>query len=115
MGRVLFLLFATVALIVFEYSRRKNIKKSLLSFAILMYLFVVGYSGTILMRAALPLYFIHLIAVIIGYITLLWYLWSGRLFWYLFIIPLATIALYVGLNFLEGSRYEAFSPFITYV
>lgn len=111
MGRVVLLFILFVALIAFEYSRRKNLKKSLFSVAILLYLFGVGYSGTVLMRVVAPLYFVHLLFIIIGFAALLWYLWSSKLYWYLFVLPLATIALYVVLNLFDGSRYEALKNF----
>ena len=106
MSRVIILVLITLAIIFFQYKKEKNIKKSLIATALFVYLLVAGYSGYILMRAVPPLAFTHLIAIIAGYFAIFYYLFKNKLYTYIFIAPLVTIAIYFGLNFIEGSRYE---------
>jgi len=106
MSRVIILVLITLAIIFFQYKKEKNIKKSIIATALFSYLLIIGYSGYILMRIVPPLVFIHLLAVIAGYFAMFWYLFKNKLYIYIFIAPLVTIAIYFGLNFIEGSRYE---------
>jgi len=106
MSRVIILVLITLTVIFLQYKKEKNIKKSLIATALFIYLLVVGYSGYILMRIVPPLVFAHLIAVIAGYIAIFYYLFKNKLYIYIFLAPLITIAIYFSLNYVEGSRYE---------
>ena len=106
MARVIILVLITLAIIFFQYKKEQNLKKSIIATALFVYLLIVGYSGYILMRIVPPLVFAHLIAVIAGYLAIFYYLFKDRLYIYIFLLPLITIAIYFGLNYVEGSRYE---------
>jgi hypothetical protein len=106
MLRVIILVLITLAIIFFQYKKEKNIKKSLIATALFAYLLISGYSGYILMKAVPPLAFIHLISIVAGYFAIFYYLFRNKLYIYIFIAPLIIIAIYFGLNHLEGSRYE---------
>jgi heme A synthase len=106
MGRVVIFVLVTLLFFFLHYKRHKDIKKIVISLAILVYILAIGYSGYILMRPIPPLIFAHFIALILAYIGIFYYLFKGRFVWYLVAAPLATTALYFALNFIEGSRYE---------
>ncbi len=105
-GKIFLLILFTLAIIGFEWLKRKETKKSIISVAIFIYIISAGYSGAILTRPIAPLFIIHLISLTVAYIGLMIYTFKNRFIWYLFITPLLTIALAFALNFLEGSRYE---------
>ena len=106
MSRVIILVIITLAIIFLQYKKEQNLKKSLIAIALFSYLLIVGYSGYILMRIVPPLVFAHLITVIAGYFAIFYYLFKDKLYIYIFLAPLITIAIYFGLNYVEGSRYE---------
>ena len=107
MWRLILLFLISLALIALNYQKEKRFQKSFFAFLTLIYIFAIGYSGAILTRAIAPLFFAHIIALIMGYIGFILYLWKDRVLWYLFTLPLLPIAVYILLNYLDGSRYEA--------
>ncbi len=105
MGRIVALVLITLGLIALDWYRRRDNRKTLLAGATLVLLASYLIAGTVL-RAILPLYLAHLVLVAVAWIGLLYYLLRGRYVWWIFLLPAATLALLVVLNFLEGSRYE---------
>ena len=106
MGKVVILALITIIFIAIDYKKNQNIKKSLLSTIIFIYIASVGFSGFTLTRAVPPLFFTHILATILAYFSLIYYIFKNKLYWQMTILPLFTIAIYVALNFIEGSRYE---------
>ena len=107
MSKIVIVAIITLALIALDYKRAQNIKKSLIATILFIYIASVGFSGFTLTRAIPPLFFTHILATSLAYLSLLYYIFKNRLYWQIAILPLITIAIYVALNFLEGSRYEA--------
>lgn len=107
MWRLVLLFLISLALIALNYKREERLQKSFFLLLILLYIFTIGYSGAILTRAIAPLFFAHIIALVIGYLGFILYLWKDKLLWYLLLLPLLAITIYILLNFLDGSRYEA--------
>jgi hypothetical protein len=107
MTKAILFFLLSVAFIFIDYRKNKNYKKSIRASIILLYIFAIGYSGGIATRAIAPLFFLHLLAVVASYLAFLYYLLKEKLLWYIFLVPLATIGIYIVLNFLDGSRYEA--------
>jgi len=105
-AKVTLLTLVSFALIAFEYKKRQNFKKSLLVLALLIYILLMGYIGFFSLKAYIPLKFIHFIALIFDYFAWLYYLYRGKLYYQPFLIPLITIAIYFGLDFFVGSRFE---------
>jgi len=104
--RLIVLSLFTLLLIFLDYKKRKNIKKSIFAVVAFGAILSCGYVGFILMRAVAPIFFIHILFVIASYFALIWYLIRDKLYIYIILLPLATIAIYVILNFVDGSRYE---------
>ncbi len=106
MSKAILLFLLSVVFILLDFRKSRKYKKSFMAFILLTYILTIGYSGAIATRAIAPLFFIHLLAVIVSYIAFLYYLLREHLLWYIFLLPLATIGFYIALNFLDGSRYE---------
>lgn len=101
-------LLGTLIVTVLQYKREKNIKKTLitlLSFAIVISLAIVGN----LTRPVIPLYLSHLLLVVVAWGGVLYYLLRGKYLWWIIFSPLATIGLFLLLEFLEGSRHGIFA------
>jgi lipopolysaccharide export LptBFGC system permease protein LptF len=106
MSRVIIFALITLAIFFLHYKKYQDIKKIIISVAIFIYILAIGYSGYILMRPIPPLVFAHFIALVFAYIGIFYYLFKGRFVWYLIAAPILTTAIYFGLNFIEGSRFE---------
>jgi hypothetical protein len=106
MSKIIIVALMTFGIILLDYKKRKDIKKSIFATLIFAYIISIGFSGFTLTRAIPPLFFIHIIATILSYFSLLYYIFKDRLIWQITILPIVTIAIYIALNFIEGSRYE---------
>ena len=105
-GKITLFILLTVAIIAFDWFRKKDNKKSIIAALIFIYIIAVGYSGAILTRPIVPLFIIHLVSLLVAYAGLMIYIFKKSFKWYLFITPLLTFVLAFGLNFFDGSRYE---------
>ena len=114
MWRLVLLFLVSLMLIGVNYKKKKSLQKSLFALFLLIYIFSIGYSGAILTRAVPPLFFAHIIALVIGYIGFIFYLWRDKLLWYLLLVPLFPVAFYILLNYFDGSRYEVLMSFSSY-
>lgn len=90
---ILAILFS-IGLIFLMYKREANLKKMLLSFALLIGLISLGVVGNV-MRSLMPLFLTHIVALIVAYGGLIIYILRDRFYWYLGLIPVGTLALYV--------------------
>ena len=115
MSRVVIIALITLALIALDYKKNRDIKKSIIATLISVYISAVGFSGFTLTRAVPPLFFTHIIATTLAYFALLYYIFKSKLYWQIAILPIITIGVYIGLNFLEGSRYEAMLKTYIYI
>jgi len=106
MSKIIIVALLTIAILIFDYKKNKNLKKTLTASLLFSYIIAIGFSGITLTRAMPFLFFIHMLAVIVAYASLIYYIFREKLYWQILILPLIIIAIYVGLNFLEGSRYE---------
>ena len=105
MTRLILIALITIGAIAWDYSRRHDIKKSIIAIAALIAIFAMAFAGGV-MRAVLPLFLLHILAVIAAWGALMWYLIKGKFYFWALLFPLLTIALFVIMNFMEGSRYE---------
>ena len=115
MWRIVLLFALSLLFIAIDYKKRQNGKKTVIALLLLLFIFGVGFSGTILTRAIAPLFFIHLFALLASYLAFIYYLFKEHFLWYIFILPIITITIYIALNYLEGSRYEALNLITTKV
>ena len=106
---IILIIVATVAIIFFQYSRRKNLKKlfiSLMTFGVIIALAVVGN----LTRQVMPLYMAHLILILFSWGGLILYLVRDRYYWWVIFSPVVTIGLFLLLEVLAGSSHEGILP-----
>ena len=104
---IILAILATLGIIFFKYSRKKDIKKllfSLVTFGIIVSLAVVGN----LTRPVIPIYIAHMLLVIGAWGGLIVYVFKNKYYWWLILSPAVTIILFLLLEFLEGSRHGIF-------
>ena len=103
--RLIIFVAATLLLIAFDWYRHKNLKKSVLATISFIWLLSLAFAGVVI-RPILPLFVLHFVFVMFAWLALLWYLFKDRFFWWIFMFPAMTLALFVLLSFIGGSRYE---------
>jgi len=99
---ILAILFA-IGLIFFFYKRENNTQKMLLSFVFLAGIITWGIIGNTL-HSIVPLFLTHLVALIASYTALLIYIFRDKFYWYIALLPMATLSLYLLLAFV-GNRH----------
>ena len=104
-GKIVFWLIATVVWIGWDYYRHGDLHKSLIASAAMIYVSSMAVVG-ITMRPILPLFAVHYLAIVASWVAVIYYVWRGKMFWWVLVLPLLSVVAFVGLNFLEGSRYE---------
>ena len=96
-------LFLAIGLIFFFYKQQKDVKKMLLSSAFLAGIITWGVIGNTL-HSILPIFLAHIMALIASYMALLVYLFRDKFYWYIALLPMATLSLYLLLA-LIGNRH----------
>jgi len=91
---VLAILFA-LGIIVLMYKRENDTQKMLFSFFILLAIIGFAVVGNV-MRSVMPLFLAHIIALILSYGGLIYYVFKDKTQWILWLLPLSTLILYVG-------------------
>jgi hypothetical protein len=102
---IILAILATLALIFFQYSRNKDLKKlfiSLASFAAIISFAVMGN----LTRQVIPLFMAHVVLIIFAWGGLLWYIVRGKYYWWIIFAPAITLGLFLLLELLTGSGHE---------
>ena len=89
---VLAILFA-IGVIVLMYKREDDTQKMAFSFFILLTIIGFAVVGNV-MRSVMPLFLAHVIALIISYGGLIYYVFKDKTQWILWLLPLATLVLY---------------------
>ncbi len=106
MKALLFLaLLLTLLGIALRWRKEKHSKHALIATGLLIWIVSIGYMGMIT-RPIPPLFMLHLLFVAVAWIALWWYIVRKVLMWWFFLLPLATIALFLFFEYLEGSRHE---------
>jgi len=106
-GKLIILSLMTMLFIFLDFKKRKNYKKTALSIVIFASIIGLGWSGFVLIRGIPPLFLAHIILLAAAYIALMWYLFKGKLYYYIIASPILTEVIYIILNFIDGSRYES--------
>ena len=102
---IILAILATLAILFFQYSKNKDLKKlliSLVTFAVIISLAVVGN----LTRQVFPIFIAHIILIIIAWGGLLVYMFKDRYYWWVLFSPMVTIGLFLLLELLTGSGHE---------
>jgi len=102
---IILAILATLAIIFFQYSRNKDLKKlfiALGSFGLIVSLGVMGN----LTRQVIPLFMAHMVLMIVAWGGLILYLIRDRYYWWVIFSPIVTIGLFLLLELLTGSGHE---------
>ena len=83
-----------LGLIYIMYNRENSTKKVIVSFLILWGIITLAILGNI-MRSITPLFLTHLLAIILAYGGLLYYVLRGKFLWLLLFAPIGTMLLYL--------------------
>ena len=89
-----FAIFLSIVLIYLFYKKDKDIKKTTLSSLLLLEIISFGIVGNI-MRSITPLFLTHLVALVIAYGGMIYYIVRGKIVWLALIAPIATMLLYL--------------------
>ena len=106
---IILAILGTFAIIFFQYSRNKNLKKlfiALITFGVIISLAVVGN----LTRQVMPIFLAHIMLIIVSWGGLIVYLVRDKYYWWIIFSPLVTIGLFLLLELLTGSGHEGILP-----
>ena len=102
---IILAILATLAIIFFQYTRSKDLKKlfiALGSFGLIVSLGVMGN----LTRQVIPLFMAHIILIVVSWGGLMVYLVKEKYYWWVIFSPVVTIGLFLVLELLTGSGHE---------
>ena len=102
-GKILFWLIATVVYIGWDYYRRGDLRKSLIASGVMVYIASMATVG-ITMRAILPLFAVHYLTILAAWVALIYYVWRGKMVWWVLGLPLVSVAAFVGLKGTSNNR-----------
>ena len=92
-----------IGMIVLMYKRKDDVQKMVFSFFILLTIIGLAIMGNV-MRSVMPLFLTHIVALIMAYGGLIYYIFKDKTQWILWLLPLATLILYVVLA-LVGNKH----------
>ena len=96
-----------IVLPILIYKRDKELGNLLISLLLLSGIVSLLIIGNV-MRSLLPLFIAHFIALIISYISYIIYLIRDKFYWHIYILPFATLALYIILAFVGNRHISGF-------
>lgn len=102
---IILAILATLAIIFFQYTRSKDLKKlfiALGSFGLIVSLGVMGN----LTRQIIPLFMVHIVLIVVSWGGLIVYLVRDKYYWWIIFSPIVTIGLFLVLELLTGSGHE---------
>ena len=85
------------------YKEDSNVKKLIISFLLLWAVVTLAIVGNI-MRSVSPLFFTHIVAIIIAYGANIYYVLKGRFIWLALVAPVLTMLLYLILVWLGNEH-----------
>ncbi|MCD6213157.1 MAG: hypothetical protein J7J02_09270 [Sulfurovum sp.] len=102
-------ILATLAIIFFQYSRNKDLKKLFIALGSFLLIVSLGIMGN-LTRQVIPLFMAHIVLIVIAWGGLMVYLMRDRYYWWIIFSPVVTIGLFLLLELLTGSGHEGILP-----
>jgi len=102
---IILAILATLAIIFFQYSRSKDLKKLFIALGSFLLVVSLGIMGN-LTRQVIPLFMAHVVLIIIAWGGLMVYLFRDRYYWWIIFSPSVTIGLFLLLELLTGSGHE---------
>jgi len=104
-GIIVLGIVVTVAIMLWQYSRSKDIKRLSISVATFALIISLGVMGN-LTRVVLPIYMAHAMLLVLSWGGLMLYMLRGRYYWWIIFSPITTILLFLILELLTGSGHE---------
>lgn len=103
--KILFILAPLVvaALSYVMYKSDGNVKKLIFTFLLLWAVITLGIVGNV-MRSLAPLFLTHLVALVVAYGGIIYYVLKGRLIWIALASPLMTLITYLILAWLGNEH-----------
>jgi len=98
-------ILVTLAIIFFQYSRQKDLKKLFIALGSFLLIISLGIMGN-LTRQVIPLFMAHIVLIVISWGGLMVYLMRDRYYWWIIFSPVVTIGLFLLLELLTGSGHE---------
>jgi len=102
---IILAILSTLAIIFFQYSRNKDLKKLFIALGSFLLIISLGVMGN-LTRQVIPLFMAHIVLIVIAWGGLMVYLMRDRYYWWIIFSPLVTIGLFLLLELLTGSGHE---------
>ena len=102
---IILAILATLAIIFFQYSRNKDLKKLFIALSSFLLIVSLGIMGN-LTRQVIPLFMAHIVLIVIAWGGLMVYLIRDRYYWWVIFSPFVTIGLFLLLELLTGSGHE---------
>lgn len=102
---IILAILATLAIIFFQYSRNKDLKKLFIALGSFLIIVSLGIMGN-LTRQIIPLFMAHIILIVIAWGGLMVYLMRDKYYWWIIFSPVITIGLFLLLELLTGSGHE---------
>jgi len=106
---IILAILATLAIIFFQYSRNKDLKKLFIALASFLIIVSLGVLGN-LTRQVIPLFMAHIVLIVIAWGGLMVYLVRDKYYWWIIFSPVVTIGLFLLLELLTGSGHEGILP-----
>ncbi len=103
---IILAILATLAIIFFQYTRSKDLKKLFIALGSFLIIVSLGIMGN-LTRQVIPLFMAHIILIVISWGGLLVYLARDKYYWWIIFSPIVTIGLFLVLELLTGSGHES--------
>ncbi len=89
------------------YYKRRDKKELIISFLLLAGIIISAIIGRTF-KFLTPLILIHIIAILISYISYLIYIIRGKFYWYIYILPFITLLSYILIAFLGNRHISGF-------
>jgi hypothetical protein len=102
---IILTILATLAIIFFQYSRNKDLKKLFIALGSFLLIVSLGIMGN-LTRQVIPVFMAHIVLIVIAWGGLMVYLLRDRYYWWIIFSPVVTIGLFLLLELLTGSGHE---------
>ena len=102
---IILAILVTLAIIFFQYSRNKDLKKLFIALGSFLIIVSLGIMGN-LTRQIIPLFMAHIVLIVIAWGGLMVYLMRDKYYWWIIFSPVVTIGLFLLLELLTGSGHE---------
>ena len=106
---IILAILATLAIIFFQYSRNKDLKKLFIALGSFLLIVSLGIMGN-LTRQVIPLFMAHIVLIVLAWGGLMVYLVRDRYYWWVIFSPVVTIGLFLLIELLTGSGHEGILP-----